>query len=381
MTDANTDEQPVRRPPGHDEAPPSRTISSIAGRFGRAGKGKAITVAALVGGCGVFLAATWKQDKPAAAEAVEPARQVVTFEAAKSPPPTLANPGPDAPELGGASAGQVPALDPSSGGDAAESQAQARAQAVAAHAAERRAIRGAPIMVFSRTGSGPDDTGPTAGPVVPAIRASSQGGDSELDQLRRGSDIGIARAARLPNRNFLILAGAIIPCILQTAMDTATPGYVSCLIPTDVYSDNGAVVLMEKGTKVLGEYRSGMRQGQRRLFVLWSRAVTPGGVAISLSSPATDALGRAGFDGTVDTAFWERFGGALLLSVVDDAASAAATRNNTGTINSVPSDAAAIALQNSANIPPTLKKPQGSEVAVFVAQDFDFSRVYELRAR
>ena len=63
------------------------------------------------------------------------------------------------------------------------------------------------------------------------------------------------------------------------AMDTATPGYVSCLIPRDVLSDNGAVVLMEKGTKVLGEYRSSLKQGQSRLFVLWTRAVTPAGVA------------------------------------------------------------------------------------------------------
>ena len=97
-------------------------------------------------------------------------------------------------------------------------------------------------------------------------------------------------------------------------MDSTTPGYVTCLVPRDVYSDNGAVVLMEKGTRVLGEYRAGLRQGQRRLFVLWTRAVTPDGVAIALASPAADALGRAGFDGEIDTHFWERFGGALLLS-------------------------------------------------------------------
>ena len=69
----------------------------------------------------------------------------------------------------------------------------------------------------------------------------------------------------------------------------ATPGYVSCLIGQDVYSDNGDVILMEKGTRVLGEYRSGMHQGQRRLFVLWTRAVTPAGVAVGLASPASDA--------------------------------------------------------------------------------------------
>ena len=165
-------------------------------------------------------------------------------------------------------------------------------------------------------------------------------------------------------------------------MDTATPGYVSCVIGSDVYSDNGAVILMEKGAKVLGEYRSGMRQGQSRLFVLWDRAVTPAGVAIGLASPASDALGRAGFDGTVDTHFWERFGGALLLSIVDDTSAAVASRGNqNGETVRMPSDAAGIALQNSVNIPPSLTKPQGSQVAIFVAQDLDFSSVYALRGR
>ena len=137
---------------------------------------------------------------------------------------------------------------------------QLLADAATRRQAEVSAIRGAPILAYSRGGEG------AAGPAMPAILAA-QGGPSreatELDQLRRGSSIGQARAARLPDRNFLIVAGANIPCILQTAMDTTTPGYVSCLIPRDVLSDNGAVVLMEKGTKVLGEYRSSLRQGQR----------------------------------------------------------------------------------------------------------------------
>src|SRR3546814_7186939 len=69
----------------------------------------------------------------------------------------------------------------------------------------------------------------------------------------------------LPNRNFLITAGTLIPCILQTAINSGQPGYTSCLIPRDVYSENGRVVLMEKGTRVLGEYRGGIQQGQNRL--------------------------------------------------------------------------------------------------------------------
>jgi type IV secretion system protein VirB10 len=165
-------------------------------------------------------------------------------------------------------------------------------------------------------------------------------------------------------------------------MDTSTTGFVSCVIPKDVYSDNGAVVLMEKGTRVLGEYRSGMRQGQNRLFVLWDRAVTPNGVAINVASPASDSLGRAGFDGQVDTHFWARFGGALMLSIVDDGIAAAAGGNDRyPNVVRLPSDAAGIALENSINIPPTLRKAQGAEVSIFIAQDLNFAGVYGLKAR
>jgi type IV secretion system protein VirB10 len=224
------------------------------------------------------------------------------------------------------------------------------------------------------------------GPIAPStaspVAASTEGAaPTELDQLRHVSAIGQARARRLGDRSFLILAGTSLPCILQTALDTSTPGFVSCVIPQDVYSENGAVVLLEKGTKVLGEYRSSLKAGQTRLFVLWTRAVTPNGVALDLASPASDALGRAGFDGDIDRHFWERFGGALLLSIVDDGAAAVASKNGALETLRLPSDAASVALEHSIDLPPTLKKAPGSEVAIFAAQDFDFSGVYGLKGR
>lgn len=378
MTDTSNAPAFEPRPPADTPPAPGfeRGISPIAGRLVGGRTGKVLAFAALVAGCGVFVAATWGQEKPRQTRAPElPARQVVPFEPVRTVAPTLAAPGPDAPRLTPEDGSpQVPALEPGAGGVATATDPAAQRRA------ELAAIRGAPILAYSRGGGAAAALEP-AGPAVPALQAVASEAPTELDQLRRGSTIGRARASRLPDRNFLIVAGAAIPCLLQTAMDTATPGYVSCLIPRDVYSDNGAVVLMEKGTRVLGEYRSGMRQGQRRLFVLWNRAVTPGGVAISLASPAADALGRAGFDGQVDTHFWDRFGAALLLSVVDDGVYALAGRDTQYGTARLPSDAAAIALQNSVSIPPSLRKPQGSEVSIFVAQDFDFSGVYGLQAR
>lgn len=156
------------------------------------------------------------------------------------------------------------------------------------------------------------------------------------------------------------------------------------MINRDVLSDNGRVVLMEKGTQVLGEYRGGLQRGQKRLFVLWNRAKTPNGVIVTLASPATDALGRAGVDGYVDTHWWERFGSALLLSIVGDATSYASSRLQDSDVDaqkttSAGQQAAAVAVEQSINIPPTLNKHQGELVSIFVARDLDFSGVYGLR--
>lgn len=354
------------------EPPLDRTISPIAGRFGSGRRGKALAFMGLLAGCGVFALATWSADRPRPRKVPEqPARQVVAFEPAR-PTPTLANPGSHPPTLTGDGV-VVPALAP----DSADGAAGAPAPAAGPSPLER--MRAAPIMAWSRGAGRIEAAEAAAQPLVPALQPDP--GGTELDRLRRGSSVGWATARQLGDRNFLLLAGATIPCILQTALDSSTSGYVTCVIPSDVYSDNGAVVLLDKGARVLGEYRGGLRQGQRRIFVLWTRAVTPAGVAIDLASPAADALGRGGFDGRVDTHFWDRFGAALLLSVVDDGAYALAGDSDGNATARLPSDAAGLAVQNSADIPPTLRKPQGSEVAILAAQDFDFAGVYGLKAR
>lgn len=364
--------------PAHDNAeiaahepPLDRTISPIAGRLTSGRRGKAVAFAGLLAGCGVFAYASWSADRPKPEKAPDqPARQVVAFEPAQ-PLPTLTHPGPGAPQLTGPGP-VVPAIE-------ADGPRAASAAGAPPARSPVQLMRAAPVMAYSRGAATIDPATGASQPLVPALLADGAG--TELDQLRRGSKIGRATARTLGNRNFLILAGATIPCVLQTALDSTTPGYATCLIGSDVYSDNGAVVLLDKGTRVLGEYRGGMRQGQRRIFVLWTRAVTPNGVAIDLASPASDALGRGGFDGQVDSHFWDRFGAALLLSIVDDGAYAIAGRDSRNATARLPSGAAGLAVQGAADIPPTLRKAQGSEVAIVAAQDFDFSAVYGLKAR
>ncbi|PQZ74991.1 type IV secretion system protein VirB10 [Brevundimonas sp. MYb46] len=337
-----------------------------------------ITLAALAAGCGVFLFATWDRGDARdrkSQTADEPARQGAPFEPARRTEPPLLSDDIDPYALPLIDEGDpLPAIErPQDTTGAAPSGVSAAEQRrVLAESARR-----APLLAYSRSGRA--STGADHATPLPVTAPQSP---TSLDELRRLSPIGQAQAGRLPDRNLLITAGTNLPCVLQTAMDSATPGYVSCLVSRDVFSDNGAVVLMERGTRVLGEYRGGLEAGRRRLFVLWTRAVTPTGVAVALASPATDALGQSGFDGEIDTRFWDRFGGTLLLSIVDDGVYAAAGRGQEFQSSArVPSDAAAVALQNSVAIPPTLRKAQGAEVSIFVAQDLNFAGVYRLRPR
>jgi type IV secretion system protein VirB10 len=251
------------------------------------------------------------------------------------------------------------------------------------------ASRRAPVLVFK--GSAGPGSSPPAEPPTPPVRTAAVAPadpDRGLGRLLDTTTIGRARAVQLGDLNLLLTAGTIVPCILDTAIDTTNPGFVSCHTEHDILSANGLVVLLDRGTKVLGEYRQGLRQGQERIFVVWNRAVTADGVAIDLGSPAADALGRSGFDGQVETYFWTRFGATLLLSVISDAVSYGRdqVRNgnsgggdtgdaSTGSVNT----AAADALNNSINIAPVLRKNQGEAVSIFVARDLDFSGVYRLR--
>lgn len=217
-----------------------------------------------------------------------------------------------------------------------------------------------------------------------ADRGSAGGSQqTKLDELKRTSAIGRATARLIGDRNYLVTAGAIIPCTLQTAMDSSVPGYATCIIPRDIYSDNGRVVLMEKGTRVFGEYQGGLQRGQYRLFAMWTRAVTPRGVAIDIGSPASDGLGRAGMTGKINRFFWERFGGALLFSVLESGGQVAASAvgPNGTNITRVPSDSTSQILQDTQQIRPVVRINQGAEMAITVAKDFDFSQVYGLNLK
>ncbi len=194
-----------------------------------------------------------------------------------------------------------------------------------------------------------------------------------------------SQAALVPTRRWLLPKGSFLDCTLETAIDSTLPGMTSCVLATDVFGADGRIVLLERGTKLVGETRGEVRAGQARVAILWSEARTPTGVVVNLASPGTDALGRAGAPGDVDLHLGQRFGAAVLLSLIDGAVDAAVSRQQgSGSVvynAQVSRDVATEALRNTINIPPTVLVAPGARIQVLVARDVDFRSVYRLNPR
>jgi len=227
------------------------------------------------------------------------------------------------------------------------------------------------------------------GTLQPSAPGSAALGGGQLGASLRPTSTPAVIAQALPTRRMLLPKGAFIDCTLETAIDSTYEGMTTCIGASDIYGADGKVVLLERGTKYVGEQRGTPRQGQGRVFIVWNEARTPTGVVVQLASPGTDELGRNGLPGFIDTHFWDRFGAAILISVIDGTMQAIAAHQQSG--SRVGSGGGVVlgpqgsrdviteVLRSTVSIPPTVIKNQGERIQILVARDVDFRSVYALR--
>jgi type IV secretion system protein VirB10 len=229
--------------------------------------------------------------------------------------------------------------------------------------------------------------------------------------------VEVSRATRNNRIDALVAQGTMIRGVLETAVQSDLPGMVRAVVTENVWSFDGRRVLIPAGSRLVGEYKSGIAQGQTRVFVVWTRMLRSDGVSVQLGSNGTDDLGRAGNAGFVDNHYVERFGSAIMLSLVGgvsqflsaygqnyntngngtiitttDPVTGIVTQTQTGVnqnqlslqarqiaaqnVSQTLTNIAQEALRNSINIPPTIYLDQGTRIIVFVRRDLDFSALY-----
>ena len=189
------------------------------------------------------------------------------------------------------------------------------------------------------------------------------------------------RATKISEPSRVAPQGTIIAGVLETAINSDLPGFTRAVVSEDIRSLDNRTILIPRGSRLIGQYRSGLAVGESRAFVIWTRLLTPDGVSVELASPATDTLGRAGLAGKVNRHFFQRFGAAFMLSVIDIGANALIYDNNSAIVIGSTSEAQAIAAQalsQQISIPPTIKVKQGTEIRIFLARDLYFPRVEEM---
>ncbi|UTY59667.1 type IV secretion system protein VirB10 [Massilia sp. erpn] len=195
-------------------------------------------------------------------------------------------------------------------------------------------------------------------------------------------------AANLGNRSYLLARGSVIPCVLETQLVSNIGGSTSCILPQHVYSDDGKVLLLEKGSSITGIYQNNVRTGDSRIAILWQRIKTATGVVIDVDSPAADQLGVMGAPGVVDNHWPERIGAAFLLSMVEDAVAIQMSKNGQGrnsgygsaSFNTTTTLSEKV-LDSTINIAPTLYKNRGDRLMVYVSRDLWFNNVYNVKQR
>ncbi len=188
------------------------------------------------------------------------------------------------------------------------------------------------------------------------------------------------RAGVLANRATTVAQGTLVPAVLETALDSTRPGFARAIVSRDVRGFDGQRVLIPRGSRLIGEYRSEAAPGQRRALVIWTRLIRPDGVTVAIGSPAGDPLGRGGIRARVNSHFFERFAGAILQSGLDIGVNLATTAGG-GTVVVVPGQIQGSVgqLVQPQQITPTLTVRQGTSISIFVARDLDFTGVENRR--
>lgn len=137
----------------------------------------------------------------------------------------------------------------------------------------------------------------TAGPAPAGDRESGAAGpDADYAAVYN------THALLEPLSPYELKAGAIIPAMLLTGVDTARAGPVVASVTENTYDTvSGRHLVIPQGSRLTGRHDGESAHGDRRAFITWERLILPNGKSLVLAKePGVDAEGAIGLEGRVD---------------------------------------------------------------------------------
>ncbi|WP_317054325.1 TrbI/VirB10 family protein [Roseovarius rhodophyticola] len=188
----------------------------------------------------------------------------------------------------------------------------------------------------------------------------------------------VTQSEVIANPSNTVIQGTVIQAALETAITSELAGQVRAITSENVYSYDGARLLIPAGSRLIGRYRSGADIAQRRLTIAWDRVILPSDQTIQISAFGADELGRSGTTGFVDTRFAERFGSAALISLISAAPTLVANETEDELAEEVLedigddlADATDSVIGEYLSIGPVIYVDQGARIIVMVDRDLE----------
>lgn len=248
-----------------------------------------------------------------------------------------------------------------------------------------------PMGFWEAQGAGGGHAGaaPSATPVAASLEDTPASG-SEYAQRMQTTTFGnvTPRPVRL-HAQYTLKKGTVFDCTPAQPISSAMVGPVQCHTTDNVWSMDGSTILLPAGTEVNGTIERGLSVGERRLFVVWTDALTPKPdlLSIPLQAPAADEMGQVGLPGDVNDHLWQRLKATLLLSgvefltgvgtaAVQDGARQVFNFGGAGNIGRSGSSLAEMAFARDMNIPTTLERGPARTLKVYVNRNIDLVHYY-----
>lgn len=261
-------------------------------------------------------------------------------------------------------------------------------------------------------------TVPPPPPVMPAAIQNSVNQDDQNDYLRRRGRVGLlgqqqadaalthlgpqrprddswSKIGFKPNMSTypvdlsrIVTMDKPIPAVLKLPIDARSAGRAVATVERDIYGGDGRLVVIERGSTLIGTVASSSATSEEKLGISWQRIVRPDGAAFAITATSGDAMGRAGVPAHLDNRWFDRFGRTILFSVLQGGITASVGGQTTtsqglsGTQQTQDSKALGVSIANQTltpllqeymreqlSLPPIRTIPVGTRLTVFPTTD------------